>query len=162
MTIYVIFGIFLAIVCYITASGYIMRARESEFNMRRRELLDLYVKRANLMPIFLAAARHMSPIPGDLYNRFLNAREVFAKATPRTNLNDANAELNAVFDKFFAHYAACREPLYIKTREDYDALQEKINFTSSFYQLALTRYHQAQSSPLRHGARLVRVLIDRT
>jgi hypothetical protein len=160
MVVNTFFYLFFLLAAYAAASHVIISSRAKKLDKRRKELVDLYVRRANLAPVFFTAARKSQPIPGDLYNRFINARDRFAQADRERDIRDVNRELDEVFSDFFVRYESCREPLYIKTREDYDKLMEKIHFISRFYEHAWNEWKRAAESPLRYGVKITRRFVN--
>jgi hypothetical protein len=126
-------------------------------------MLDLYIRRANLMPVFFTAARKLFPIPPDIYTRFIKARDRFAEAgrikdisLANEGIRSANAVLDVVFADFFAAYQNCREPLYIMTHEDYTKIMEKIHFNGKFYEDAWIAWKRVSGGPLRFGVIFVK------
>ncbi|MCL2703410.1 MAG: hypothetical protein FWE91_07380 [Defluviitaleaceae bacterium] len=147
-----VFALLLSFASYVAASCFILRRHEKELEKQRKEMIGLYVQRANLAPALFAAARRHSPIPMDIYNSFIQARDRFAGAGDEPGMRIANEELDVVFADFFAYYVNCREPLYIKAHEDYTKIMEKIHFTGNFYENAFHKYKAVNGGPLRYGA----------
>jgi len=138
--------------CYLALCGYIAALYSKKLAARRLEVVNLYIRRANLMPVFFAAARKFSPIPMDIHNRFVSARDRLAASADTAG----NKIMDAVFEDFFKIYKNCREPLYIKTYEDYTKIMEKIHFVGKFYEDERVGWERVQRGPLRFGLAIVK------
>jgi hypothetical protein len=136
---------------YASFSAAAYRHRLARLKERRNALVALCVKRANMMPALMSAARKRSPVPEDIYNRFAQARDDFARAKTDAEFKEANQRLDTVFNDFLAHYEGFASAEYIKVCEDLDAVNEKIAFERTFFGEASANFTKVKGGPLKAG-----------
>jgi hypothetical protein len=151
MPVFIVFCLFLLTAVYAVCAAAAYRRRLACYKERRSVLVSLCVKRANLMPALMNAARKRSPVPSGIYTRFTEARDRFSAAKTDEEFREANNRLDAVFNDFTAHYEGWASPEYIKAREELEAVNEKMAFERTFFDAARAKLSAAKKGPLMPG-----------
>ena len=136
MTLLIILIILVALAAYFVISYKEMKLSQDKINKLKGEIISLYVKRANLMPSLMNAARKYEPVPMPIHSAFVAARDHFSSSGGDEDAERANLELTEVFSRFFAYYAGCGTPQFLVLKGEYEAIIEKINFNLKFLEAA--------------------------